>query len=139
MTKRGMLPGEYMVHSLVEVWPRDAIESDDPPYRGTEEVVDVPWEETRPELYVPILRRNGLKWQLEVMKAVPIEDGVVPHKVFERLWEMRRRIMLAQKSDRGKDQAAIRKVINVAQSGELVESEGYDDKNLYDEKEANAA
>ena len=96
---RGMLPGESMKYGVVPVYDENPMEGK-PTGRGIER---------RPDFYVPILRRLDGRWQLEVLKAEPITDGLIPHEVFERVFQYRQRIIHEQRSDRAKESAALRK------------------------------
>ena len=118
--RRVMLPGEYMKTSLVEVWPRSALIPDRPPFRGIAEDRTPTWEETRPDLYVVIVRRLDGDWHHEMLRAIPADGGVIPEEVFDRLERMRKAIRKEERRDRGKQQAELRVV-----GGDL--DEVYDD------------
>ena len=107
--RKGMLPDEYMQTSLIEVWPDNKLDPETVPFLGREQNVRTPWEENRPQLYIAVVRRVGLQWHHEVMIGQPIEDGIIPAEVFERMVDMRNRIMAEQRSQRGKDNAAARR------------------------------
>ena len=111
MVKRssGMKPGEYMKTSLVEVY-------DENPLEGTPTIEGI---ERRPEFYIPVVRRMDTTWRIEVLKGVPIADGVIPHEVVTRITELQKRIMREQRSDRGRDAALVRR----AQEKEEVDDE----------------
>lgn len=125
--RRVMLPGEYMKTSLVEVWPRSALVADRPPFRGIAEDRTPSWEETRPDLYVVIVRRNDGDWHYEMLRAIPADGGVIPEEVFERLERMKKAIIKEERSDRGKQQAALRVV-----DGDLDEVYDADDEEVAD-------
>ena len=55
------------------------------------------------------MRRRKLKWRIEILRGVPIDDGVIPDEVFIRIESMKDRIISEQRSDRGRDQALLRK------------------------------
>lgn len=91
----GLLPGEYMMRNLVEVWPQ-----------GLESELTQDGLEVRPEFWIAALRRkpNG-DWVAEVYKGGEEVHWVIPHEVFERLVQYRDRIISKQRSDRGKERA----------------------------------
>ena len=101
---RGMLPGEYMKHSTVLVYDENPLARSQ---GGRETLVG---REERPEFYVAVVRRRDLKWRIEILRGVPIDDGVIPDEVFTRIESMKDRIISEQRSDRGRDQALLRKV-----------------------------
>ena len=102
----GMRPGEYMESSLVKVWP-PTVETGGDGFDPDDLGVSA-WEERRPEFYVAVTRRSGTTWRTEILRASPIDDGVIPHEVFERLVGQRDRIIAKQRRDRGVEQAAQR-------------------------------
>ena len=106
---RGMFPGEYMKTSLVEVWPDSEFDGS-PPVSGRprEALTGTHWQETRPDFFIAVTRRNDLDWHVEVLKATPITDGQIPGEVMERLVQQRKAIMDEQRSERGKNAAAKR-------------------------------
>ena len=100
---RGMLPGEYMKHSTVLVYDENPLARS---RNGRDTVVG---REERPDFYVAVVRRRELKWRIEILKGVPIDDGIIPDAVFTRIESMKDRIITEQRSDRGRDQAMLRK------------------------------
>ena len=101
---RGMLPGEYMKHSTVLVYDENPLARS---RNGRDTIVG---PEERPKFYIAVVRRRELKWRIEILKGVPIDDGVIPDEVFTRIEQMKNRIVSEQRSDRGRDQALLRKV-----------------------------
>ena len=101
---QGMLPGEYMKHSTVLVYDENPLARSQ---GGRETLVG---REERPEFYVAVVRRRELKWRIEILKGVPIDDGVIPDEVFTRIESMKDRIISEQRSDHGRDQALLRRV-----------------------------
>ena len=95
---QGMLPGEYMKTALVLVPNENPIEGE----------ITLHGLERRPEMYVVVVRRRETTWRIEVLRATPIDDGVIPHQVAERIAVLRERIVKEQRRDRGRDQAAAR-------------------------------
>ena len=95
----GMKPGEYMRTSLVPVYDPNSLE-------GTMTIDGI---ERRPEFFIPVVRRLDTTWRIEVLRGVPIEDGVIPHEVVTRITELQKRIMREQRSDRGRDAALVRR------------------------------
>ena len=108
--RNGMRPNEYLEASLVKVWPPSVADVAqqggnvfDPDDWGVSS-----WDERRPKFYVALTRRIGQTWRVEVLEATPIEDGVIPHEVFNRLTEQRDRIIKKQRSVRSTESAAQR-------------------------------
>ena len=102
---RGMLPGEYMKHSTILVYDENPLARS----QGGRETLA--GREERPDFYVAVVRRRELTWRIEILKGVPIDDGIIPDGVFTRIESMKNRIIAEQRSDRGRDQALLRKSI----------------------------
>ena len=100
---RGMLPGEYMKHSTVLVYDEDPLARS---HNGRDTLVG---REERPDFYIAVVRRHERKWRIEILRGVPIDDGVIPDEVFSRIESMKDRIITEQRSYRGRDQAMLRK------------------------------
>lgn len=110
--QRGMLPGEYMRRSLIEVWPESPI-SIEPGFEGREVATGeqiAGTKELRPDYYVTIVRRSPTgQFHYEVLKAQPHETSDIPAEVFDRMVQLRDRIIKQQRSERSRDTALARK------------------------------
>ena len=100
---RGMLPGEYMKYSTILVYDENPLARS----QGGRETLA--GREERPDFYVAVVRRRELTWRIEILKGVPIDDGIIPDGVFTRIESMKNRIIKEQRMDRGHDQALLRK------------------------------
>ena len=107
MAKRaGMLPGEYMKVGHVTVWPE-----------GIDGEMTVHGLEVRPEIYLVTVRKLDGRFRTEVMRGVPIDDGVIPHDVLKRIMRYYDTINSEERSDRAKEAAADRKAASERRNG----------------------
>ena len=60
-------------------------------------------------IVISVVRRREQTWRIEILKGVPIDDGIIPDGVFTRIESMKNRIIKEQRTDRGRDQALLRK------------------------------
>tara|TARA_R100000306_G_C4364565_1_gene136963 strand:+ start:1166 stop:1498 length:333 start_codon:yes stop_codon:yes gene_type:complete len=95
----GMVPGEVMRFSTVEVRDRNPLSGD----------MTIDGVERRPEFYIVVVRRLDLDWTIEILKGEPLSTGVLPDKVVDRISALKATIVKAQRSARGRDAAAARK------------------------------
>jgi hypothetical protein len=102
MAKRdnGILPGEVMRFSTVEVRDRNML-------RGE---MTIDGQEQRPEFYIVVVRRLDLDWTIEILKGEPLSTGILPDRVVDRIATLKDTIVKLQRSTRGRDAAAARKV-----------------------------
>ena len=96
----GLVPGEVMRFSTVEVRDRNPLSGD----------MTIDGVERRPEFYIVVVRRLDLDWTIEILKGEPLSTGVLPDKVVDRISALKATIVKTQRSARGRDAAAARKL-----------------------------